>query len=134
VRTTPAEAPRCGQALGVCQASGALVSPRAARGVCLKTMRGAAARRIPAGGCKDRANAAHGRKTRRPEVIPGGIIVSNLKHALAYAEKYDRILYGMALAPMERYRRFIERIGRAGIPANRRAIVWRNALRLEYRP
>src|SRR5580765_2255925 len=23
--------------------------------------------RIPAGGCKDRANAAHGRKTRRPE-------------------------------------------------------------------
>jgi len=46
----------------------------------------------------------------RPEVVPGGVIVSDLRKALAFAERYDRVLYGTdwPLAPMAAYRRFIE--------------------------
>ena len=87
-RTTPAEAPRCVWA----DLSGLCVADEKKLGDALKN-------------------------GQLPEVIPGGIIVSNLKHALAYAENYDRILYGTTLARMERYRRFIERTGRTGIPA-----------------
>ena len=87
-RTTPAEAPRCVWA----DLSGLCVADEKKLGDALKN-------------------------GQLPEVIPGGIIVSNLKHALAHAENYDRILYGTTLARMERYRWFIERIGRTGIPA-----------------
>ncbi len=47
-----------------------------------------------------------------PEVVPGGVVVTDLKKALAYANRFDRILYGTdwPLAPMATYRRFIEAV------------------------
>jgi predicted TIM-barrel fold metal-dependent hydrolase len=47
-----------------------------------------------------------------PEVIPGGVVVTDLRKALTFANRYDRILYGSdwPLAPMATYRRFVEAI------------------------
>jgi predicted TIM-barrel fold metal-dependent hydrolase len=48
-----------------------------------------------------------------PDAVPGTII-SDLRNALTYLSRYDRLLYGTDLGPiscsMANYRRFIERI------------------------
>lgn len=65
----------------------------------------------------------------RPDVVPGGVIVSDLRKALAYAERYDRVIYGTdwPLAPMAAYRQFIESV----IPKEHHEKVFRtNAERL----
>jgi predicted TIM-barrel fold metal-dependent hydrolase len=46
-----------------------------------------------------------------PDAIPG-LVVADVRRALIYADRYDRLLYGTdwPLAPMRSYRRLIERI------------------------
>ena len=51
------------------------------------------------------------KQERLPDVIPG-LVISDLKNALSYAGRYDRIVYGSdwPLAPMAVYRRFFEAV------------------------
>ena len=68
------------------------------------------------------------KQERLPEVMPG-LVISDLRNALGYADKYDRIVYGSdwPLAPMSVYRRFCEAI----IPKQHHEAVFRtNAARL----
>lgn len=56
-----------------------------------------------------------------PEAIPG-LILADVRRALTYAGRFDRILYGSdwPLAPMRAYRRLIERL----VPAEHHAAVF----------
>ena len=68
------------------------------------------------------------RQERLPDVMPG-LVISDLKNALGYAGRYDRIVYGSdwPLAPMAVYRRFFEAV----IPKQHHEAVFRtNAVRL----